>query len=152
MNEHFPGDDEEEESEPRRPMRRMHAEEVGLQIAPMIDLTLLLLFFFMLTGKLTQGMKLMTVDLPKAATAVEQKDKAGRDVINIDAGGQLYAGEIAMNDKEIAAYLKQRLIEHPPLKIYVRADSRTPGKRIKQVMQMAAEAGAVTVIFAAFNQ
>jgi len=113
---------------------------------------MLLLFFFMLTGKLTQGMKLMNVSLPKAATVQEQKDKSDRDVINIDDKGNLYAGETAMTDKEMAAYLKKRLTAQPPLKIYVRADANTPGRRIKQVIQMAAEAGAVTVIFAAFNK
>ncbi|MFZ4766446.1 MAG: ExbD/TolR family protein, partial [Roseimicrobium sp.] len=141
----------DEEDEPRRPMRRVHQEEVGLQIAPMIDVTMLLLFFFMLTGKLTQGMKLMNVSLPKASTVQEQKDKSDRDVINIDAQGMLYSGDVAMTDKEMAAYLKKRLAAQPPLKIYVRADANTHGKRIKEVMRMAAEAGAVTVIFAAFN-
>ena len=142
----------DEEDEPRRPMRRVHQEEVGLQIAPMIDVTMLLLFFFMLTGKLTQGMKLMNVSLPKASTVQEQKDKSDRDVINIDAQGMLYSGDVAMTDKEMAAYLKNRLAAQPPLKIYVRADANTHGKRIKEVMRMAAEAGAVTVIFAAFNK
>ena len=142
----------EEEEQPRRAMRRVHQEEVGLQIAPMIDVTMLLLFFFMLTGKLTQGMKLMNVSLPKAATVQEQKDKSDRDVINIDDKGNLYSGDTAMTDKELAAYLKKRLAAQPPLKIYVRADANTPGRRIKQVIQMAAEAGAVSVIFAAFNK
>jgi biopolymer transport protein ExbD len=118
----------------------------------MIDVTLLLLFFFMLTGKLTQGMKLMNVSLPKASTVQEQKDKSDRDVINIDAQGMLYSGDVAMTDKEMATYLKKRLAAQPPLKIYVRADANTHGKRIKEVMRMAAEAGAVTVIFAAFNK
>ncbi|WP_038162337.1 biopolymer transporter ExbD [Verrucomicrobium sp. BvORR106] len=136
----------------RRPLKRLHVEEVGLQIAPMVDVTMLLLFFFMLTGKLTQGMKLMQVDLPKAATATEQKEKGDRDVLNIDEHGQLFSGDRQVTDKEAVAHLKNRLKEVPPLKVYVRADSRTPAKRIKQVMNMAAEAGAVTVIFGAHNK
>lgn len=143
------GDDEEM---PRRALKRPAVEEVGLQIAPMVDVTMLLLFFFMLTGKLTQGMKLIQVNLPTAATATEQKEKGDRDVLNIDDQGRLFAGDVIFTDKEMVAYLKARLKERPPLKIYVRADSRTPARRIKQVMNMAADAGAVTVIFGAYNR
>jgi biopolymer transport protein ExbD len=140
------------EDTPRRVLRRVQHDDIGLQIAPMIDVTMLLLFFFMLTGKMSQSLKLLQVDLPTAATALEQKDKSDRDVVNIDENGQLYAGDEALSDREMSDYLKMRLKEHPPLKIYVRADARTPGKRIKQVMAMAADAGAVTVIFAAFTR
>lgn len=144
--------DRDDDEPHRRPLRRVPVEDIGLQIAPMIDVTMLLLFFFMLTGKITQGMKNVKVDLPTAATAQEQKDKSDRDVVNIDETGQLYSGDQPMSDQELSGYLKKRLKENPPLKIYVRADAATPGKRIKQVMAMAAEAGAITVIFGAFNR
>ena len=55
-------------SQTRRRMRRVQHEEVGLQIAPMIDVTLLLLFFFMLSGKLTKGAKLLEINIPTAAS------------------------------------------------------------------------------------
>jgi len=136
----------------RRKLRRIQQDEVGLQIAPMIDVTLLLLFFFMLTGKLLQNQKNRTIDLPRATSAVIPKDVSGRDIVNIDGNGQIVAGEKVMTMKELKAYLKQRLIEVPPLKIYVRADAKTPAKLIKQVMQAAAEAGAVEVVFGAYQK
>lgn len=139
-------------SEQRRKLRRIHQEDVGLQIAPMIDVTLLLLFFFMLTGKLLQGQKVRTIDLPRASSAAIPKDVSGRDIINIDGNGQITSGDKPMDMKELKAYLKQRLIDVPPLKIYVRADGKTPAKLIKQVMQAAAEAGAVEVVFGAYQK
>ncbi|MDD5260334.1 MAG: biopolymer transporter ExbD [Methylacidiphilales bacterium] len=136
----------------RRRLRRPHLEEVGLQIAPMIDVTMLLLFFFMLTGKLMQGQKLKTIALPLAASAGIPKDISGRDVVNIDGTGKIYAGDQLVTPKELKSYLKKRLKECPPLKIYVRADAHTPAVQIKQIMRSAAEAGAIEVAFGAYQK
>ena len=131
----------------RRRLRRVAHEEIGLQIAPMIDLTLLLLFFFMLSGQLTKGAKLMEIAMP-VASAGRLPDAAGdRDVINIDAKGELFAGDRRVTSKQLAAHLTERFKNYPPLKLYIRADAATPGRRIKEVMRIASEAGAIEVIF-----
>ncbi len=134
-------------SAPRRRMRRVHHDEVGLQIAPMIDVTLLLLFFFMLAGKITKGEKLMDIKVPLASTGKAPVDEGDRDVVNIDASGQLFSGSRAVTAKELTAHLKQRFKDFPPLKLYIRADAGTPGKKIKEVMAIASEAGAIEVVF-----
>jgi biopolymer transport protein ExbD len=131
----------------RRRMRRVHHDEVGLQIAPMIDVTLLLLFFFMLAGKITKGEKLLDIKVPHAATGKVPVDEGDRDVVNIDDKGQLFSGSRPVTPKELTAHLKQRFQDYPPLKLYVRADAATPGKKIKEVMAIATEAGAIEVIF-----
>lgn len=128
-------------------MRRVHHDEVGLQIAPMIDVTLLLLFFFMLAGKITKGEKLLDIKVPVAATGRVPVDEGARDVVNIDEKGQLFSGSLPMTTKELTARLKQRFKDYPPLKLYIRADSKTPGKKIKEVMAVASEAGAIEVVF-----
>ncbi len=127
--------------------RRVHHEEVGLQIAPMIDVTLLLLFFFMLTGKLTKAQKMMEIKVPHAMAGKTPSDEGDRDIVNIDEKGQLYSGNIPVTTKELTAHLKERFKNVPPLKLYVRADAKTPGKKIKEVMGIASEAGAIEVIF-----
>jgi biopolymer transport protein ExbD len=139
-------------SEKRRTLRRPHNEEIGLQIAPMVDVVMLLLFFFMLTGKLMQGQKVRSINLPKASAGVIPKDLSGRDVVNIDEQGRILVGDQVMNSKEFRAYLKQRLIEYPPLKVYVRADGKTKGIQIKEVMRAAAEAGAIEVIYGSYQR
>ncbi len=128
-------------------MRRVHHDEVGLQIAPMIDVTLLLLFFFMLAGKITKGDKLLDIKVPVAATGKVPVDEGARDVVNIDEQGRLFSGSRPVTTKELTAHLKQRFKDYPPLKLYIRADSKTPGKKIKEVMAVASEAGAIEVIF-----
>lgn len=113
----------------------------------MIDVTLLLLFFFMLAGKITKAEKMMDIKVPVAATGKIPEDEGNRDIVNIDSHGQLFSGSQPMTQKELSAHLKERFKNYPPLKLYVRADAATPGKRIKEIMAMASEAGAIEVIF-----
>jgi biopolymer transport protein ExbD len=47
----------------------------------------------------------------------------------------------------LTVHLQERFKNYPPLKLYIRADARTPGKQIKEVMRIASEAGAIEVIF-----
>ncbi len=131
----------------RRRMRRVQHDEIGMQIAPMIDVTLLLLFFFMLSGKLTKDTKLLDINVPTAASGKIPEEMGDRDVINIDENGQLFSGNQPVSSKELTKHLKQRFQDYPPLKLYIRADAKTPGKQIKEVMHIASEAGAIEVIF-----
>jgi biopolymer transport protein ExbD len=128
-------------------MRRLQHVEVGLQIAPMIDVTLLLLFFFMLSGSLTKSAKLLEINIPTAASGKVPNEMGDRDIINIDENGQLFSGNQPVSSKELTTYLKERFKNYPPLKLYVRADARTPGRQVKEVMKIAADAGAIEVIF-----
>lgn len=132
---------------PRRP-----AEEVGFQLAPMIDITFLLLIFFMVTTKITRDQVKLDVRLPVATNAVQPRSVEDRDLVSIDAAGNLFSGSRPVTEKELAAHLRQRLTDFPPLRIYIRADRATPAKRIKEVLRMAAEAGAIDVIFGTHQQ
>ena len=134
------------------PRRRRPLDEVSFQLAPMIDMTFLLLIFFMVTTRISKEQVKMEIQLPQASHGVIPSDLSNRDILNIDANGQFWVGNVAKDDQALAAYLKQRFIDTPPLRIYVRADSETPGKRIKQVMKLAAEAGAIDVIFGSYRK
>ena len=116
----------------RRRIRRVVHEEVGLQIAPMIDVTLLLLFFFMLSGKLTKSAKLKTIQVPLASSVQTTENSGERDVINVDAEGKWFAGDTPVNTAELASHLKARFHNHPPLKL---------GEHTKQLEQHPAAAG-----------
>ncbi len=136
-------------AETRRKMRRVHHEEVGMQIAPMVDVVLLLLFFFMLSGKLTKQAKMMDIKVPHALTAVipTESQLGDRDIINIDGAGNFFIGNVPATSQELTTHLKERFKNYPPLKLYIRADANAAGKKVKEVMHIASDAGAVEVIF-----
>lgn len=126
-------------------------DEVGFQLAPMIDMTFLLLVFFMVTTKISKEQVKMDIKLPIASNAVIPGDVSDRDIISIDGQGNYFAGQKPMDKKELTAYLKERFKNYPPLRLYVRADKNTPGRQIKELMRIASEAGAVNVIFGTYQ-
>ena len=126
-------------------------DEMGFQLAPMIDMTFLLLIFFMVTTKISKEQIKAEIKLPVASHAVIPKDISNRDIISIDEHGAYFVGSEPADKKKVADYLKKRFENFPPLKLYIRADKTTPAKKIKEVMKMAAEAGAVDVIFGSYQ-
>lgn len=127
-------------------------EEVGFQLAPMIDMTFLLLIFFMVTTKISKEQVKVDINLPVASNAIMPADLSNRDIISIDGEGNYWIGQNPATEKELTEYLKQRFIDYPPLKIYVRADNQTPGRKIKEFMRIASEAGAIHVIFGTYQR
>jgi biopolymer transport protein ExbD len=126
-------------------------DEMGFQLAPMIDMTFLLLIFFMVTTKISKEQIKEEVKLPVASNAVIPEDVSNRDIISIDAQGRYFIGQESADKKRLAEYLKKRFENTPPLRLYIRADQKTSGKKIKEIMKMAADAGAVDVIFGSYQ-
>jgi len=132
-------------------LQKKQDDEIGFQLAPMIDMTFLLLVFFMVTTRISKEQVKVDIKLPTAANAVIPSDLSDRDIISIDAAGAYFIGQKPANKKELAAYLKQRFKNTPPLRLYVRADQKTHGKQIKELMKIASEAGAINVIFGTYK-
>jgi biopolymer transport protein ExbD len=132
-------------------IEKKQEDEIGFQLAPMIDMTFLLLIFFMVTTKISKDQVKVDIKLPTAANASIPNDLSNRDIISIDGTGQYYIGQVPASKKELTAHLKERFKVTPPLRIYVRADKNTPGKQVKELMSIAAEAGAVNVIFGTYQ-
>ncbi|WP_082408228.1 ExbD/TolR family protein [Verrucomicrobium spinosum] len=66
------------------PRRRRHPDEPSFQMTPMIDMTFLLLIFFMVTTKMSKEQVKLEVALPTASAAIQPEDLSNRDIVNID--------------------------------------------------------------------
>ena len=130
---------------------RKQEDEVGFQLAPMIDMTFLLLVFFMVTTKISKEQVKVDIKLPTASNAVIPSNLADRDVISIDGDGRYFVGQKPVDRKELTDYIKERFKNYPPLRLYVRVDQATPGKKVKELMKIASEAGAINVIFGTYQ-
>ena len=133
-------------------MARRRDSPVSFQITPMIDMTFLLLIFFMVTTKLTDQQIQVPVNLPVAKSAVAPADLTNRVVINVDGDGQYYIGDAKASKEEVDEHLKFRFKDYPPLQIYLRMDSQSPAKKTREFMEMATEAGALDVIFGTYQK
>ncbi|MCB1205570.1 MAG: biopolymer transporter ExbD, partial [Verrucomicrobiae bacterium] len=120
------------------------------QLTPMIDMTFLLLIFFMVTQKITEQELSVPVSLPLAITAATPEPME-RDIINLDGKGEYYIGDRPASKEEVLAHLRVKFRDFPPLQIYLRADRNTPAKKIREFVDMATEVGAIDLIFGVYE-
>lgn len=118
----------------------------GINMTPLVDITLVLLIIFMVTAKLIAGQS-VPLDLPKAATAGATQtvftlsiDDEGR----VQANGQPVADRLALR-AEAARALK----EDPGLRTLISASTRASHGTVMQVVDSVREAGVTKIAFAA---
>jgi biopolymer transport protein ExbD len=125
----------------RRNLHRKSLEEVGMQIAPMIDITLLLLFFFMLTNSEDSRRAAQTVHLPKSIPphASSPEPGAKRCELTVDAQGAWFVNGRRLAPAELPGLLKNTDT------LLIRADGKTPAATIQRIAAYAAEGGVRTL-------
>ena len=118
----------------------------GINVTPLVDITLVLLIIFMVTAKLIAGQS-VPLDLPKAATAgVSQSvltveiDERGR----VSANGQGVADRLALEQRA-----SQALASDPGLRALISASARASHGTVLQVMDSLRRVGLSKIAFAA---
>ncbi len=131
-------------------------EDLEMDMSPMIDLTFLLLIFFMVSSHLITVQIDKRVNPPTAKNAQVAENAAGRVVVNILADGTIWAQDkIELTSTEsITAYVDEARVRYEeagiPTRLNLRADEEVDTRIIKRVVQAAAEAGVVEVIFGSY--
>ena len=121
-------------------------EITGINVTPLVDVTLVLLIIFMVTAKLIAGQGI-PLDLPKAKTA-----GATQTVLNvaIDAQGAIRAnGESVANDAELRRRAGQALKDNPELRTVISASASASHGNVMHVLDTVRDAGISRVAFAA---
>jgi biopolymer transport protein ExbD len=121
-------------------------EITGINVTPLVDVTLVLLIIFMVTAKLITGQGI-PLDLPKAKTA-----GATQTVLNvsIDAqGGVLANGNKVSGDAELKSRASQALKDNPELRTVISASESASHGKVMHVLDTVRDAGITKVAFAA---
>jgi biopolymer transport protein ExbD len=122
-------------------------EEIsGINVTPLVDVTLVLLIIFMVTAKLIAGQGI-PLDLPKAKTA-----GATQTVLNvsIDADGAVLAnGSKVQSDVELKQRASQALKDNPELRTVISASASAKHGNVMHVLDTVRDAGITKVAFAA---
>jgi len=121
------------------------------QMAPMIDMVFLLLVFFMCVSSLAQADKAIEVDLPESVESKVPENLSNRGIISVKEDGSVFLGAREISLEELGADISRALRENPHLRLQVRADQQTRFEKIRAVLKICAEAGAVDVIYSTYQ-
>ncbi|MBX7120855.1 MAG: biopolymer transporter ExbD [Opitutaceae bacterium] len=127
------------------------------QIAPMIDVLLVLLIFFMSIASTAVNRYDPTIKLPVAADAAKKEDSLGELVFNVTWNAR---DEIAVTTFEeriveptqLIPELSRRIALDPTIRVLIRSDEMTPVRFVNAVVKAVAEAGVLDINFAAVRR
>ena len=135
--------------------------EPEFQIAPMIDVLLVLLIFFMSIATSSVARYDSSVKLPVAPEANKKDDSEGEQVFNVVWNQQTRTAVTTYEEKAVdLETVVPRLIAHKKnkeknkdtIRVLIRSDSQTPVRYISAVVDTAAKAGISEVTFATLSQ
>jgi len=134
--------------------------EPEFQIAPMIDVLLVLLVFFVMIT----SAEVLKVDkelkLPVSPNAKKKEPEMAKHevAVNLRLDRASNKGLLIMDDKTYANWedltprLKEMAVKDPLLRVVVRGDADLPAGEIQRVMNLIGEAGVADIAFASSNK
>ena len=128
--------------------------EPEFQIAPLIDVLLVLLIFFMSIASTAVSRYDPGIQVPVAPDAAKKEDSEGELVFNLawlaaENRVTITFEETPLETPEAAVpVLKARKNANPAARLLIRADSQTPVRFVNEVIQAGAQAGIIDITFA----
>jgi biopolymer transport protein ExbD len=129
--------------------RRLAQEPIAFQLAPIIDVVMFLLTFFLLTWNLARYEADLEVKLPTAQHARDPKLVPGGEVIiNIRQDGAVTLNRRNLTLPELEEILGGIVKEYPDQSAVLRADENTNYKDVVKVLDVCRSADLWNIAFA----
>jgi biopolymer transport protein ExbD len=124
-------------------------EPIPLQLAPLIDVLLLLLLFFIITMNLSQRETEMGIKVPAAEEGqVSTNRQVGEIVVNVRKDGTIVVEGATMTEEQLLAKLKLIASVHTDQAVIFRGDKDSTYEHTIKVMDVCRKAGIWNVSFA----
>ena len=120
----------------------------GIQLAPLVDVLLLLLIFFLMTWNAARSENELDVKVPKASAAKEKTAPIGDVVVNVKADGNVVVNRRTLTGPELGELLKGLVRLNSEQAVVIRGDEVGAYKNIIGVLNICTEAGITNVAFA----
>ncbi|MCX6996572.1 MAG: biopolymer transporter ExbD [Kiritimatiellaeota bacterium] len=130
---------------------KISMEDVGFQMAPLIDCVFQLMIFFMCASHLHLTLDAPPIEVPVAEHSSIPEELQNRRYVTIQFDGTIQLGGATVNLNVLRQEIAKAQKQMPDLKIFLRADRRLVHKKVREVMQVLAEAGAGEIIFATYQ-
>jgi biopolymer transport protein ExbD len=120
----------------------------GIQLAPLVDVLLLLLIFFLLTFNAARNENELDVKVPKATAAKEKTSPIGDVVVNVKTDGNVVVNRRTLNPQELTELLKGLVQLNAEQAVVIRGDETGAYRNIVNVLNICTQAGVTNVAFA----
>ena len=120
----------------------------GIQLAPLVDVLLLLLIFFLMTWNAARSENELDVKVPKASAAKEKTAPIGDVVVNVKADGNVIVNRRTLTGPDLTELLKSLVQLNSQQTVVIRGDEAGAYKNIIGVLNICTEAGITNVAFA----
>ena len=128
--------------------RRSSGQELGFQIAPMIDVVFLLLCFFIASQVFSQWETEIDIKLPTAKTGAVPNRLPGEIIINIRESGLVVVNQERLSSSELQALLGRIVSLFPHQPVVIRADKGTDYEHIVMVLDSCRQSDIWNISFA----
>ncbi len=128
------------------------------QIAPMIDILLVLLVFFMSISSTEVLQSNRDIQLPVAKDAKDAKENPGQVIVNLAINPISSAVAISVNDKdypspgELIPMLQNHIQRNPMVRVLIRADKEVKYSTMKSLLEAVGKAGIANVTFSVVDK
>jgi biopolymer transport protein ExbD len=120
----------------------------GIQLAPLVDVLLLLLIFFLMTWNAARNENELDVKVPKASAAKEKNAPIGDVVVNVKADGNVVVNRRTLSGVELNELLTGLVKLNSEQAVVIRGDEAGAYKNIVEVLNICSQAGVSNVAFA----
>lgn len=127
---------------------RIASQHPGIQLAPLVDVLLLLLIFFLLTWNAARNENELDVKIPKAKTATEKSAPIGDVIVNVKADGSVVVNRRTLTAADLTTMLQGLVKLNPEQAVVIRGDEAGEYKNIVNVLDLCSQAGVTNVAFA----
>ncbi len=129
---------------------RRHAvpQHPGIQLAPLVDVLMLLLIFFLLTWNAARNENELDVKVPKATQAKEKSAPIGDVVVNVKSDGSVIVNRRTLSGSELTEMLRGLVQLDADQAVVIRGDEAGAYKHVVGVLNICSEAGVTNVAFA----
>ena len=135
-----------------------HEPDPEFQIAPMIDILLVLLVFFMSISSTEVLQSNKEIHLPIAKEAKEAKDNPGQVIINLTYTPMNDMTGVELDQKDYASptdlvpLLQNKVAANPMVRVLIRADLEVKYDFVRQVLQAVGQSGIGNVTFSVVDK
>jgi len=117
----------------------------GINVTPLVDVTLVLLIIFMVTTKIVLN-QTVPLDLPKAATGTSEVQVVFSIILALD-GRAFVDGKPIANDDAILGLARDAQEQHPDLRAVIKADTAVTHGRVIHVLDLLKQARVAKIAF-----